>query len=254
MGARVSWPAVSKLPVLDHDAVLAARVAGRGDRAGGRRLRAPSPWRVGDAGQGLPAQPAERGLSRHARARWRPGPAQVGDLVPRQPRRGAAHRDRDRLPIRREHRGAADAARRAVGDRAAHRCGGCGGGPRAGRRQSQRGRDRLRPARRLGRALPGRRRLRRRRVPRPRPGGRAAAGRRAGLEHRLAGTGAGRRRGLLRDARRRGRGRGRRPAPRAALEHAGRRRPGQGGGDARPRSRPARCSATSGSRRPTAAS
>ena len=116
-------------------------------------------------------------------------------------------------------------------------------------------RDRLRPARRVGGALPGRRRLRPGRLRRP-----AAGGGRRRWPHEL-GWRAGDRADALAcdvvccvtpghepvvdvgDLR---------PGP--APQHARRRRPGQGGGDASTRSRAARCSATSGRRRRTAAS
>ena len=114
--------------------------------------------------------------------------------------------------------------------------------------------DRLRAARRVGGALPGRRGLRPRRLRRPGCRGRGLARARARVGDRHARGGAGLRRRHLRDARLRARRHAGRPAPGDAPEHARRRRPGQGGGRGRTRWPPAGCSATSGTRPPTAAS
>ena len=117
------------------------RCAGRGfsqgcDRARARGAAASSQRRVGDAGQGLPREPAVRRFPRDARTRRRAGGAEVGDLVPGQSRRRPADRDRGDLRLGREQRRAADAARRALGDGAANRRG--GRGRRAGAGPSRR--------------------------------------------------------------------------------------------------------------------
>ena len=85
-----------------------------------------------------------------------------------------------------DDRRAADAARRPLGDRAAHRARWPRWRARALARPDARtvGDHRLRPARRLGGALPGRRRLRAGRLLRPALGRGAGAGRRARLERR----------------------------------------------------------------------
>ena len=68
-------------------------------------------------------------LPRDARARRRSRGAEVGDLVPGQPRAGPADRDRARARLRRVERNARGHSRRRRGYGVAHRC---GGGTRCG--------------------------------------------------------------------------------------------------------------------------
>ena len=160
---------------------VGGRDRGGGDRADPRGVRAPRPRRMGDAGQGLPRQPAG-GLSRHARPGVGSGAAEVGDVLSPQPRARAAGGDRRDRALRRRHRRRAGDPRRPRGDLAANRRRGGGLGAGAGRiRRKQRRADRLRRQRRLGGPLPRGGGLRPRRLPRPRRREGRAAGLRAGL-------------------------------------------------------------------------
>ena len=164
---------MATIPVLDHDAVLAAVSPARGDRAGARRLRQLRARRVGDAVQGLPAEPAERRLPRDAGARRGTGGAQVGDVVPGQPAARLADRDRRRAGVRRQQRRAGRDARRARGDRASDRRRGGGRDPGA-RPRGRRARVGLVGCGLHGAwvgPLHGGRRVRPGRLLRPRPGG-----------------------------------------------------------------------------------
>ncbi len=95
---------------------------------------------MGDAAQGLPGKPAVRRLPRHAGARRRAGVAEVGDLVPGQPGASAADCHRGHLPVRCRERRAADAARCPFGHGAAHRRGGGRGRAGAGPAECAHGR------------------------------------------------------------------------------------------------------------------
>ena len=188
--ARARPAALVSLPVLGHDAVLAA-VEPRGrDRARPARRSPPTTRASGRCRRRSTSTPPPHGD-------FRAMPALGGGFAmlkwissfpgnPAQPR--AADGDGRRLPLRRDDERAADAARRARGDRAAHRRG--RGGGRAGARargRAHRRRDRLRPARRLGRALPRRRGLRPGRLLRPAPGGGRGARRRSSAGARARG-------------------------------------------------------------------
>ena len=143
------------------------RLAARGDRRRARRVRPAPPRRVGDAVEGLPRLAAARRLPRDAGARRRPGDPEVDLVVPVEPREGAADGDRGAGGQRRDDVRAAGADGRRRGDGAADGRGGGGGGRRAGGGPA-RGDRRLRAARRVGGALPGRGRLRAGRLLRPR--------------------------------------------------------------------------------------
>ena len=189
-----SYGGVPELPVFDHDAVLARVSPGRGDRARARRVRASTPAASGRCRRRSTSTPRRNGD-------FRAMPARGGGLAilkwvtsfPGNPRAG--------LPVvmgvicvsSRRGRPAAGADRRARGHRAAHRRGRRGRRPGAGARgRRTRGHRRLRPARRVGGALPGRRRVRARAsasTPTPTPPARwpaSSAGRRARRDDALA--------------------------------------------------------------------
>ena len=181
------------------------------------------------------------------------------DLVPGQPRAGAADSDRRDSSLSNAENGEPLMlldARSVTGAAMDRRSGGRGDDRARSRRRTDRRNNRFRAARRVDGTMPGGGGLWPRGLPRPACRGRRGARAGARLDRRFPGAGAPMRRGLLRHPGHRGCSRRGQPPRRTSPQHARRRRPGQGRGEhRRPGRRRARCSsATSGSRRPTGAS
>ena len=254
-----SWSPASRLcdgrPGPERPRRRARGVAGRRDRGRPARLRRVRRRRVDDAAEGLRHELPGRRLQGDAGARRRPRPPEVGDVFPGQPGARPADRQRRRPRLRRVDRRAACGARRGRGDGAPDRRGGraCGGDARAARRADgeRRRRGRQRPR---GRADASRTRTRGHALGRRRRAGRSRRAR-ARCRRRAVARGRARgRRGRHRDTGPRGASARAVAAPGPAREPDGRGRPGQGRDRPRARSPAAVSSATTGSRRATAAS